>query len=214
MGHSLVALREGVKVRSITLFLMGGVARVERECSTAMGSLRVAAAGPAVSLILGLILLVVSHPGNHVSPLLGNLLAQLGWLNLVLAIFNLLPGLPLDGGLILKSLVWQWTGSQRRGIQGGNREWTFPVAVRDHARLLDCAAGRRFLRVLAGAPGLVRDGCLAQSDADAGPSTGAQARNRRARNGAAFSCGGGRSELAQPQPNSVLAPVKTVTKPS
>ena len=117
LGHSLVALREGVKVRSITLFLMGGVARVERECSTAMGSLRVAAAGPAVSLILGLILLAASHPGNHVSPLLGNLLAQLGWLNLVLAIFNLLPGLPLDGGLILKSLVWQWTGSQRRGIQ-------------------------------------------------------------------------------------------------
>ena len=117
LGHSLVALREGVKVRSITLFLMGGVARVERECSTAMGSLRVAAAGPAVSLILGLILLAASHPGNHVSQLLGNLLTQLGWLNLVLAIFNLLPGLPLDGGLILKSLVWQWTGSQRRGIQ-------------------------------------------------------------------------------------------------
>ena len=68
---------------------------------------RVAAAEPAVSLILGLILLVASHPGNHVNPLLGNLLAQLGWLNLVLAIFNLLPGLPLDGGLILKSLVWR-----------------------------------------------------------------------------------------------------------
>ena len=46
LGHSLVALHEGVKVRSITLFLMGGVARVEKECSTAMGSLRVAAAGP------------------------------------------------------------------------------------------------------------------------------------------------------------------------
>ena len=117
LGHSLVALREGVKVSSITLFLMGGVARVERECSTAMGSLRVAAAGPAVSLILGAVLLFSVHSAEHVSPLLGNLVAQLGGLNLVLALFNLLPGLPLDGGLILKSLVWQWTGSQRRGIQ-------------------------------------------------------------------------------------------------
>ncbi|KZR86853.1 putative zinc metalloprotease Rip3 [Synechococcus sp. MIT S9504] len=117
LGHSLVALREGVKVSSITLFLMGGVARVERECSTAMGSLRVAAAGPAVSLILGALLLFSVHAAEHVSPLLGNLVAQLGALNLVLALFNLLPGLPLDGGLILKSIVWQWTGSQRRGIQ-------------------------------------------------------------------------------------------------
>ena len=117
LGHSLVALREGVKVSSITLFLMGGVARVERECSTAMGSLRVAAAGPAVSLVLGAVLLFSVHSAEHVSPLLGNLVAQLGGLNLVLALFNLLPGLPLDGGLILKSLVWQWTGSQRRGIQ-------------------------------------------------------------------------------------------------
>ena len=117
LGHSLVALREGVKVSSITLFLMGGVARVERECSTAMGALRVAAAGPAVSLILGGVLLASVHAADHVSPLLGHMVAQLGGLNLVLALFNLLPGLPLDGGLILKSLVWQWTGSQRRGIQ-------------------------------------------------------------------------------------------------
>lgn len=117
LGHSLVALREGVKVSSITLNLIGGVARLERECSTAMSCLRVAAAGPAVSLILGGVLLFSVHAAEHVSPLLGNLVAQLGGLNLVLALFNLLPGLPLDGGLILKSLVWQWTGSQRRGIQ-------------------------------------------------------------------------------------------------
>ena len=52
LGHSFVALREGVKVQSITLFLLGGVARVEKECSTAMGSLRVAIAGPLVSFFL------------------------------------------------------------------------------------------------------------------------------------------------------------------
>ncbi|MEJ6586114.1 MAG: site-2 protease family protein [Synechococcus sp. ArSW.bin.68] len=117
LGHSLVALREGVKVVSITLFLLGGVARVERECSTPMGSFRVAAAGPAVSFLLAGLLLATQHAAGHANPLFGNLVERLGYLNLVLALFNLLPGLPLDGGLILKALVWQFTGSQRRGIQ-------------------------------------------------------------------------------------------------
>ena len=117
LGHSLVALREGVKVVSITLFLLGGVARVERECSSPMGSFRVAAAGPAVSFLLAGLLLATQHAAGHANPLFGNLVERLGYLNLVLALFNLLPGLPLDGGLILKALVWQFTGSQRRGIQ-------------------------------------------------------------------------------------------------
>ena len=117
LGHSLVAIREGVKVVSITLFLLGGVARVERECSTPMGSFRVAAAGPAVSFLLAGLLLATQHAAGHANPLFGNLVERLGYLNLVLALFNLLPGLPLDGGLILKALVWQFTGSQRRGIQ-------------------------------------------------------------------------------------------------
>lgn len=117
LGHSLVALREGVKVRSITLFLMGGVARVEKECATAMGALRVAAAGPLVSLVLALLLLVSVAWVKPLSPLVAILLTQLGGLNLVLALFNLLPGLPLDGGLILKALVWQFTGSRTRGVQ-------------------------------------------------------------------------------------------------
>ena len=117
LGHSVMAIREGVKVSSITLFLLGGVARVEKECPTPMGALRVAAAGPAVSLLLAAGLLASVQAAGHVNPLLGHLVAMLGWLNLILALFNLLPGLPLDGGLILKALVWQWTGSQRKGIQ-------------------------------------------------------------------------------------------------
>ncbi len=117
LGHSLVALHEGVKVRSITLFLLGGVARVERECRTPMGSLRVAIAGTLVSLFLAVVLLGGVKSASEISPLLANLLGQLGSLNLVLALFNLLPGLPLDGGAILKALVWQLTGSQRKGVQ-------------------------------------------------------------------------------------------------
>ena len=120
LGHSLVALRQGVKVKSITLFLLGGVASVERECSTARGALMVAAAGPAVSLVLGFGLLASTHAASHVAPVLGQMVERLGALNLILGLFNLLPGLPLDGGLIVKALVWQFSGSQRRGVEVAN----------------------------------------------------------------------------------------------
>ena len=120
LGHSLVALHEGVKVRSITLCLLGGIAQTEKDCPTAMASLRVAAAGPLVSLVLGGLLLGFFPAASSIQPLLGNLFGQLGALNLILALFNLLPGLPLDGGLIIKALVWQVTGSQRQGIQVAN----------------------------------------------------------------------------------------------
>ena len=120
LGHSVVALSQGVKVRSITLFLLGGVANVERDCSTALGALAVALAGPLVSFALAVLLLAGVHPLAHQSPLLGEMVTRLGMINLVLALFNLLPGLPLDGGLVVKALVWQVTGSHRRGVEVAN----------------------------------------------------------------------------------------------
>jgi Zn-dependent protease len=120
LGHSLVALSQGVKVLSIKLFLLGGVASVDRECATPMGAALVAAAGPAVSLVLAGLFLALRVPAGQLAPGLGQMVLQLGLLNLTLALFNLLPGLPLDGGLLLKALVWQISGSQRRGIQVAN----------------------------------------------------------------------------------------------
>jgi Zn-dependent protease len=117
LGHALMALREGVKVVSITLFHLGGIARVEKECPTAMGNLRIAAAGPMVSLTLALGLLLGASALATQQPQLTILLTQVGLLNLMLGLFNLLPGLPLDGGLILKALVWQVSGSKKRGVQ-------------------------------------------------------------------------------------------------
>ncbi len=125
LGHSLTAIAHGVRVRSITLFLLGGVARVDRECATARGAFLVAAAGPAVSLVLGVALLSSAHAARHLAPVLGAMAEQLGAINLVLALFNLLPGLPFDGGLILKALVWQVTGSQRRGVEVANATGRF-----------------------------------------------------------------------------------------
>ena len=117
LGHAVMAVREGVKVLSITLFHLGGIARVERDCDTAMGSLRIAAAGPLVSLSLALGLLSVAASSAQISPVLPLLCTQIGLLNLMLGLFNLLPGLPLDGGLILKALVWRISGSQQRGVE-------------------------------------------------------------------------------------------------
>ena len=117
LGHSLVALRQGVKVRSITLFMFGGVATVERESSTAFGSLLVAAAGPAVSFLLAALMVVLRAFTSESLPVVALICSHLITANLVLGFFNLLPGLPLDGGLILKALVWQWSGSRDRGTQ-------------------------------------------------------------------------------------------------
>lgn len=70
LGHSLVALSQGVKVRSITLFLLGGVASVDRECATPMGAALVAAAGPAVSLALAGLFLALRVPAGQLAPAL------------------------------------------------------------------------------------------------------------------------------------------------
>ncbi|TGG93050.1 MAG: site-2 protease family protein [Aphanocapsa feldmannii 277cV] len=117
LGHSLVALRQGVRVRSITLYLFGGVASIERECSSPNGALLVAAAGPAVSLLLAFGLGILAQAPLPSLPLVGIVASRLAELNLVLALFNLLPGLPLDGGLILKALVWKVSGSRSRGTR-------------------------------------------------------------------------------------------------
>ena len=117
LGHALVALRHGVKVRSITLYLFGGVATIEKECRSALAALQVAAAGPAVSMALALIFFLLVNISETTQPIAALVCQRLMILNLVLGIFNLMPGLPLDGGLIVKALVWHFSGSCRRGIQ-------------------------------------------------------------------------------------------------
>lgn len=117
LGHSLVALSQGIKVNSITLLLFGGVASIEQESKTPGQAFQVAIAGPAVSFVLFALLgaaLVVLPSADTPAKVLVQSLATL---NLVLGIFNLLPGLPLDGGQILKAAVWKATGSRFKGVK-------------------------------------------------------------------------------------------------
>lgn len=117
LGHSLVAKSQGIKVTSITLFLFGGVAAIEQESKTPGQAFQVAIAGPLVSFSLFALLAVLTIvlPGTR-TPV--NVLASnLAMVNLVLGLFNLLPGLPLDGGQVLKSIVWKITGSRFQGVR-------------------------------------------------------------------------------------------------
>jgi Zn-dependent protease/CBS domain-containing protein len=103
LGHSMVALHHGVDVRSITLWVLGGVARLDRSPETPSAAIRIAAAGPAVSIACGVIGLAA---GLLTSGLEGAVLVWFGSINLLLAVFNLLPAFPLDGGRIYQAWLW------------------------------------------------------------------------------------------------------------
>ena len=117
LAHSFVAIGEGLKVRDITLFFLGGMANLEKECTTSKGSLKIAISGPIVSLLLAFFMILLSNNLLESSLIFSNLFKQVGSLNLLIGVFNLLPIIPLDGGVILKSLIWHFTGSKRAGIE-------------------------------------------------------------------------------------------------
>jgi Zn-dependent protease/predicted transcriptional regulator len=114
LAHSLVARRRGLEVDSITLFIFGGVSNLHREPATPGDEFAISVVGPLSSLILaGLFwLLMQLSPG---STLANAVVGYLAFVNLLLGAFNLIPGFPLDGGRIFRSIVWGVTGSLRRG---------------------------------------------------------------------------------------------------
>lgn len=114
LAHAIVARHEGVEVEGITLWLFGGVARLGGEPSTPGADLRVAGVGPLVSLLLGAAFGGVTYVALLVGAdaLIVGALAWLALINVVLAVFNLVPAAPLDGGRILRALLW-WRGGDR-----------------------------------------------------------------------------------------------------
>ncbi|MEG3439222.1 site-2 protease family protein [Pannus brasiliensis CCIBt3594] len=120
LGHSFVALAQGIEVKSITLFLFGGLATLGRESKTPLEAFLVAVAGPLVSFLLFGVFLVIGLNLSLSAPIAA-ILSLLAYINLVLGLFNLIPGLPLDGGNILKAIVWQITGNPNKGILFASR---------------------------------------------------------------------------------------------
>lgn len=124
LGHSFVAIRQGIPVNSITLFLFGGLASLGEESKTPAGAFWVAIAGPLVSLVLFATFTAI----NAFTGVTGAPAAVIGLIasiNLALALFNLLPGLPLDGGNVLKALVWKITGKPYKGVAFASKAGQF-----------------------------------------------------------------------------------------
>src|SRR6266545_1676249 len=117
LGHSFVAVRKGIPVRSITLFIFGGIAQIKKEPERPRDEFLIAIAGPVVSAGLGLLFLALAVVTGSPQEPAAALALWLGWINLYLALFNLIPGFPLDGGRILRSIVWGRTGSFKRATQ-------------------------------------------------------------------------------------------------
>src|SRR5208337_4799480 len=114
LAHSLVAQARGLKVKAITLFALGGVSQIEGDPTDAKTEFWVAIAGPIASLIIGFGCLAIAvglgwrrpaEPRTGVAAVL----VWLGYINVVLAVFNMIPGFPLDGGRVLRSIVWAIT---------------------------------------------------------------------------------------------------------
>jgi Zn-dependent protease len=121
-AHSLVAKRRGLKVRAITLFALGGVSQIESEPSNANSEFWIAIAGPLTSVAIGLLCLGLRRllfPGAASEPAepAAALLVWLGRINLVLAIFNMIPGYPLDGGRVLRAIIWAIGRNQERATR-------------------------------------------------------------------------------------------------
>ncbi|NET48851.1 MAG: site-2 protease family protein [Merismopedia sp. SIO2A8] len=120
LGHSLVAMRQGIEVKSITLFIFGGLASLAEESKTPGNAFWVAIAGPLVSFALFVLCTLARYSLTLPAPVSG-ILGLLGSVNLILGAFNLIPGLPLDGGNILKALVWKITGKPYKGVAFASR---------------------------------------------------------------------------------------------
>jgi len=113
LGHSVIAQRHGIPVISITLFIFGGLARITREPDNPGVEFKIAIAGTLTSIALGIFFcLLCLLPFDGVIEIA----FWLGWTNLVLAAFNLLPGYPLDGGRVLKAIIWKISGDPARSI--------------------------------------------------------------------------------------------------
>lgn len=122
LAHSLVAKSHGLRVRAITLFALGGVSQIESEANDAKTEFWIAIVGPLTSLVIGAICIGIARATGWKSgvepqnPVLAVLL-WLGYINVALGVFNMIPGYPLDGGRVLRAIAWWITHSAERSTR-------------------------------------------------------------------------------------------------
>ena len=109
LSHAILARRFGMRVHGITLFIFGGATELDGDATRARDEAIVAVAGPATSVLIGGVLLVA---GRIASGPVGDLVGWLGGINIALGVFNMLPGFPLDGGRVLRAIIWRVRGDR------------------------------------------------------------------------------------------------------
>ncbi len=117
LAHSLVARRRGLPVKNITLFIFGGVSNIEQEPQSPGIEFQMAVVGPLTSLVIGFICFLLQLPLRGSNSPLEGILFYLAVTNILLGIFNLIPGFPLDGGRVLHSIVWRLSGNMRQATR-------------------------------------------------------------------------------------------------
>jgi Zn-dependent protease/predicted transcriptional regulator len=122
LAHSLLAKTRGLRVRAITLFALGGVSQIESEASDAKSEFWIAIAGPITSVVIGLAVLGAARlagwlPATEPATPVIAVLVWLGYINIMLAAFNMIPGYPLDGGRVLRAVIWWITRNADRSTQ-------------------------------------------------------------------------------------------------
>jgi Zn-dependent protease/CBS domain-containing protein len=123
LSHSLVARRYGIPMKGITLFIFGGVAEMDDEPQTPKAELLMAVAGPVASVVIAVAFIAIAAAGAFLGwrrEILG-VFQYVGVTNLILAVFNMLPAFPLDGGRVLRSLLWWRTGNLKRSTRIASR---------------------------------------------------------------------------------------------
>src|ERR671919_1975710 len=126
LSHAAVARLRGIPVRAITLFALGGVAQIEKDAADAKSEFWMGIIGPIASMVIGVVCLVLawllgwSFAAGTVSPPAA-MFMWLGFINIALAIFNMIPGFPLDGGRVLRAVVWWVTGDANRSTRIASR---------------------------------------------------------------------------------------------
>ncbi len=113
--HTLVALNQGVKIKKITFYFLGAILQIDKECQTALGNIKIAIVRPLLCFLTALILLLISHLSEFNELMVINVVNRLALLNLFLSFLNLIPIGSLDGGNLLKSVIWYFSGSKNKG---------------------------------------------------------------------------------------------------
>lgn len=120
LGHALAARLQGIPVAGIMLFIFGGIAQIAREAKRPSVELRIALAGPLVSVLIAAVCAIISNRMPLTGPVdvvIFALVRYLALVNTAILVFNLLPGFPLDGGRVLRAVLWSITGSERRATR-------------------------------------------------------------------------------------------------